>query len=235
MGSYMKKMLLEYSLVIGYTVVGLVFGLSFFLLFLNFYHYDEVNYYYQKNSDDLKLSSEFKEQLVEIRENVNSFDINLYSGREDIYSLASVGNKLDLCIKNINDSEFFKILDKKKISISDVYKLQQFYENDVVNECLIKQLYDLTISNESSNIKISSLGVISPFLNTSIVQLKDDNNYVKSNIRNNSSYYFSSNSSKLSVFNMTRDSYYEVISSYRSAINFVEQVSIWYRNVVIGG
>lgn len=231
----MKKVLLEYSSIIGYTIIGLIFGLSFFLLFLNFYHYNEVNYYYQKSNDDLNLSSELKEQLNAIEENINFFDINLYSGNEDIYSLDDVGNRLKLCVKNINDSEFFEVLDKNKISILDVYKLEQSYENDIVNECLVKQLYDLTILDENSTVKISSLEVISPLLETSIMELKDDNNYVKNNIRNNSSYYFSSNSSKLSVFNMTRDSYYEVISSYRGAINLIEDVSIWYKKVVMGG
>lgn len=130
----MKKVLLEYSSIIGYTIIGLIFGLSFFLLFLNFYHYNEVNYYYQKSNDDLNLSSELKEQLNAIEENINFFDINLYSGNEDIYSLDDVGNRLKLCVKNINDSEFFEVLDKNKISILDVYKLEQSYENDIVNE-----------------------------------------------------------------------------------------------------
>ena len=34
----MKKVLLEYANVFAYTITGLVFGLSFFLLFINFYH-----------------------------------------------------------------------------------------------------------------------------------------------------------------------------------------------------
>ena len=39
----MKKLLLEYTNIIGYTIVGLVFGLSFFLLFINFYHAKELS------------------------------------------------------------------------------------------------------------------------------------------------------------------------------------------------
>ena len=37
----MKKVLLEYASMIGYTVTGLVFGVAFFLLFINFYHSQE--------------------------------------------------------------------------------------------------------------------------------------------------------------------------------------------------
>ena len=34
----MKKILLEYANIIGYTITGLVFGLGFFLLFINAWH-----------------------------------------------------------------------------------------------------------------------------------------------------------------------------------------------------
>ena len=33
----MKKFLLEYANLIAYTITGLIFGLSFFLIFINFY------------------------------------------------------------------------------------------------------------------------------------------------------------------------------------------------------
>ena len=39
----MKKILFEYINIFAYVIVGLAFGFSFFLLFLNFYHYKEVN------------------------------------------------------------------------------------------------------------------------------------------------------------------------------------------------
>ena len=39
----MKKILLEYANIIGYTVTGLIFGLSFFLLIINFYHMQELS------------------------------------------------------------------------------------------------------------------------------------------------------------------------------------------------
>ena len=39
----MKKLLVEYAKIFGYTFTGLIFGLAFFLLFINFYHYKEIN------------------------------------------------------------------------------------------------------------------------------------------------------------------------------------------------
>ena len=231
----MKKVLLEYCSIVGYIIVGLVFGLCFFLLFLNFYHYNEVNYYYYKNEDDKNLSLKLRKQLKVIEDNINSFDFDSYSGNEDIYNLSDMGSRLDLCVKKINNSDLFKLLDKEKILISDVYNLQQSYEEDIVNSCLIKQLHGLNALYENNEFKIDSLEKVLPFMELNIMHLKDDNNYVKNNIKNNSSYYFSNNSSKLSVFNMTRDSYYEVISSYKKSINFIENVSVFYKNIVIGG
>ena len=39
----MKRVLLEYINIFAYAIIGLVFGFSFFLLFINFYHYKEIN------------------------------------------------------------------------------------------------------------------------------------------------------------------------------------------------
>ena len=64
------------------------------------------------------------------------------------------------------------IISKKTLNIKDVYEMQQFYQSQISDECLVKQLYELSLKNDK--LKISSLKTISPFLENSINQLMID-------------------------------------------------------------
>lgn len=225
----MKKLLLEYSSIIGYTIIGFVFGLSFFLLFINFYHLKEVNTYYIKSDEDLKVVSEFKNSLNQINNNISSFDSNNYKGTQNIYNLSSIGSRLESCVNHIDNEQLFSILDKSKINVYDVYILQQNYQNNVINECLVKQLYDLV---DEDNLLLKD---IKPFIKNNIDQFRYSNDYLQSNLKNNSSYFFSSDSSKLNIFDITRDSYFQVLLYYRQSIDLLNDISIWYKDMVVLG
>lgn len=230
----MKNLILEYIKIVAYTVSGLIFGLAFFLLFVNFYHYKEVNNSYVKRDSDFEVIGEINDTIFSINKNISSFEMNSYNGREDIYSMASVKSRLQLCTKQLNNSEILDILSKGEIDISDVYKFQQLFQNYVVNECLVKQLYDLTITDGEQSAIITSLAEFSPFFKDSIEQFLDSTSYIQNFIKNNSSYSFSSNSTKLNVFDSTKDSYYYVVGNYRKALDFVLDVSSWYDKVSRG-
>lgn len=229
----MKNIFLEYSKIIGYTITGLVFGLSFFLLFLNLYHYREVNSTFIKESTDYDYNKNMISKLDEIKKNISTFDVNTYYGPESASSLVTVQSKINMCITEINTNEFKKILDNKKVNIKDVYNMQQFYQINISNECLVKQLYDLTDS-ATNNLDISTLSVVAPFIDDNITELIKSTDYVQKVIKNNSSYYFNSNNSKINIFDQTKDSYYEILTNYNDAIDFIYDVSVWFRNTVGG-
>lgn len=227
----MKKMLIEYSNIIGYTITGIIFGFCCFMLFLNFYHYREVSIVYNKQEADYNVNNSIKERLSAISDNINSFDVNKYKGTENQYSLSSIKSRLGICVQNINTKELDDILSKKTVNISDVYKMQQFYQMSIANECLVKQLYDLTINDGSNSLKISSLSTVAPFFEDNIKQFIKTTDYMQKILKNNSSYYFSSDTSKNDIYNQTKDSYYKILNDYSSSIDFIYDVSIWFKNI----
>ena len=62
----MKKLLLEYANTFAYTITGLVFGCAFFLLFINFYHMQELSETVDVSqyNDNNKASIESKVQTI---------------------------------------------------------------------------------------------------------------------------------------------------------------------------
>ena len=225
----MKKLLIEYCNIIAYSITGIVFGFSFFLLFINFYHYKDVNTTYKKQDSDFKINQILKTKLEKINDNANSFNPNVYIGSENIYSLSSVKSRLNICVSKINNDELTKILDKKVIDIKDVYDMQQFYQINIANECLVKQLYE--VSTLSDKFQISGLSNVSPFMEDNINNLIKSSDYLQKVIKNNSSYYFSSNSNKIDLYDQTKDSYYALLNNYTEAVDFIYDVSLWYSEV----
>ena len=225
----MKKLLIEYCNIIAYSITGIVFGFSFFLLFINFYHYKDVNTTYKKQDSDFKINQILKTKLEKINDNANSFNPNVYKGSENIYSLSSIKSRLNICVSKINNDELTKILDKKVIDIKDVYDMQQFYQINIANECLVKQLYE--VSTLSDKFQISGLSKVSPFMEDNINNLIKSSDYLQKVIKNNSSYYFSSNSNKIDLYDQTKDSYYALLNNYTEAVDFIYDVSLWYSEV----
>ena len=222
----MKKILVEYSNIISYTVIGIVFGFTFFLLFLNLYHYEDVNDVYKKQDSDYQINKELKEKLNSISLNINSVQLNNTSSNYANFS--SIGLKLNTCVERINTNKFDELLSKKSISISDVYEMQQFYKIDISNECLVKQLYGMTLIENNQYADALS------FIEDNIEKLKDSTDYVEKVIKNNSSYSFTSSSTKNDIYNQVRDSYYSIINDYVDAIDFIYDVSFWYKNIAGG-
>ena len=229
----MKKLLLEYFNIIAYTITGLIFGFSFFLLFINFYHYRDVNTIYIKQDSDKKAEQELNKKIEAIKTNASSFDINSYKGKEDSYSLASVKSRLTLCVQSIDTETFKNILSKEKLTIKDIYDMQQFHQSQIANECLIKQLYELTLT-DNPKVNITTLKPITSFLEDNINQLTKSTDYVQKVIKNNSSYMFNSEIAKTDLYEQTKDSYYTLLNNYILSIDFIYDVSEWYKNTVGG-
>lgn len=220
------KIIKEFSYVFAFSITGLIFGFSFFLLFSNIYSYKDVNSSYEVQDTEFTTYKEMKQKLNSIREIANSFDPNNYKGQEDLFSVVQVQSKLNTCVDKIDTSSFDKLLTKKKIYIKDNYEMQQYYQSVISDECLVKQLYDLTTNK---NLKLSGLDDSSLFLQNEIDNLIKSTDYIQKEIKSNSSYYFPSTNIKETLYDKTRDSYYSLLDDYKNSIDFVYDIALWYQ------
>lgn len=225
----MKKIILEYLNMIGYTILGITFGLCFFLIFINFYHYKEVNSTYVKQENDFAVEQELKNKLSLVAENAK-IDVNTYRGMEDVYSVSSISSRLTSCVERINSEDFDKIINDKEITMKDLYTMQQFYQINISNECLIKQIYELS-EPSNTRITISSLPLLRPFIENHTNTLMKNTDYIQKVLKNNSSYSFTSTSSKNDIYDVVKDSYYEILNNYKMAVDYIYDISVWFKGV----
>lgn len=228
----MKKFFIEYINIIGYTITGLVFGLSFFILLLNFYHSREIADVYVKNSDFVDVYTKNKDKIEQIRTNISSFNANNYRGEVDQLTLMNIKSKLDMCISKYETTDANKIFTKKEVGIQDVYDLLGEYQTDIINDCITLQIYSINVNNNTSRLK--SFSTIKPFIDSNAKMLMSDLDYVKRNLQTTSAYSFSSNYDKTNIFQMSRDSYARIESSYENSLNLVLTVSEWFKGVIGG-
>ena len=229
----MKRVLLEYVNVFAYTITGLIFGLSFFLLFINFYHMQElaetvdVSVY----NDTNKASVESK--IETIKNNISIYDQSSYTGSLNIYGLNTVQLKLQDCIEILESPEMMKYFELDEIGIEDSYNFAMDFRNNILNDCLVMQIKSIFTTDTVAT--LPNFYNIKPYVDLNVDVLLDSTDYIQNNIENSDHYYFSTDTNKTNFFNLVDDSYSGVMKSYQSSLDLIVEISNWYRSVVMGG
>ncbi len=229
----MKKILLEYVNVFAYTIIGLIFGLAFFLLFLNFYHMQELDAKVDVTSYNENNRVKVEEKIATIKNNINVYNQSTYNGTLNIYGLNTVQIKLQNCLEILESDEVMKYFKLDKIGVKDSYNFSIDFKNRILNDCLVMQIK--SIFNTDTVASLPNFSIIRPFVELDIDTLLGTTDYVQSNIENSDHYYFSTTNNKINFFDLAEDSYADVMNSYQSSLDLMVEVSNWYKNVVIGG
>ncbi len=167
------------------------------------------------------VSDKLKSEVEEISLKLANINLDSYVDKSNYELLIDTSNRLSSCVTILNDEKLYNYLDKKEMNVTDIYNFQELYQSNVVNDCLVKQLYGISDLNDEADI-------MNNFIKNNIDTILTDVSYVKNSLLNNSSYYFSTYSTKNNVFDLYKESYYQIVSSYRKTVNFVDMVTDWY-------
>lgn len=229
----MKKMLLEYANIIGYTVTGLIFGLAFFLLFINFYHAKDLSEKVDVSNYLATSKATVEEKINQIKSNTASYNQTTYHGSENFFAMTGIQIRLNSCIEIFESEESKEYLNKTEIGIQDAYHFNIFYQNEILNSCVVMQLN--AFGSDPNAIDVSSIYNISPWIKLNIDHLLTSPSYITNNLRNADAYYVSNASNKSSIFDITRDSYTTTMTNYQAVLDLLVELSSWYKNMVVGG
>ena len=229
----MKKVLLEYANVFAYTITGLIFGLSFFLLFINFYHMQELAETVDVSSynDTNKVSVESK--IETIRNNISVYNQSTYTGSLNIYGLNTVQLKLQDCLEILESDDMMKYFELDEIGIKDSYNFTLNFKNKILNDCLVMQVK--SIFNTDTVAMLPNFNLVKPYIDMNVDNLLSSTDYVQSNLENSDHYYFTTQANKNNFFNLVSDSYSDTMNSYSNSLDLLVEVSNWFRSVVVGG
>lgn len=229
----MKKILLEYANMFAYAITGLVFGLSFFLLFINFYHMQELSLTVDVTALNDTNKASIQSKIETIKNNISVYDQSTYTGNLNIYALNNAKLKLESCVEVFERDEMMKYLELDQIGIKDAYNFTIDYKNNILNDCLVMQIKSMFSSDVIA--LLPNYNLIEPYVDNNINILLSSIDYVESNIENSDHYYFTTDNNKNNFFDLVSDSYSDTMKNYQNALDLVVEISNWYRSVVIGG
>ncbi len=229
----MKKLLLEYVNVFAYTITGLIFGCAFFLLFINFYHMQELAETVDVSAYNDTNKAAIESKVETIKNNINVYNQSSYRGSLSVYGLNNVQAKLQNCVDIIESEKMMEYLELDEIGIKDSYNFVVDYKNNILNDCLVMQV--VSMFNTDTVESLTNYNIISPLVKVNVDNLLDSVNYIQNNIENSDHYYFTTDSNKNNFFDLVKDSYSSTMSSYQNTLDLLVEISYWYRSIVLGG
>lgn len=227
------EFLKQYIRIISYALMGLAFSFASFYLIINAYHYFEIRKNFSVNFDNQSLVLAIKENMAKVSANIDNFDANKYHGNMEPSKMLVIASNLNTCVNSFNNDTFKGMSGKEEVSIVDVYKLRESYEDSVLSDCIAGSLY-WTTSIDDSNFNSKYLLDNKNLIQLYVTSLLNETSYLKSDLINNSSYYFNTSIASTSIKNNTKDGFYEVLNAYNKASNFVLFISEWFNNEVEG-
>ena len=206
----MIDILRQYFKFIGYALIGIN-------------HYFEVrrNFSFDGKTDGTVLR--IKDNLEKIRNNINTPLNSEYVNGLNINDITSVKNRFNVCVNVIGSEKFNNIINDDVIDIRDVYNFRELFENEVSSVCLVNQFIPLTTDNQALTKVFGNKN--KDLYKLVLNDLISSTEYVKNDLLNNSSYYFSTEISLISGKDLTRDSFYQVLSSYEKSTSFLLDLS----------
>lgn len=210
----------EYTKVLAYTFIGLLFSYCSFFLIINIYHYQEVRKAYDNDVSKLEAYTSINNNIDLIKKNLN-VNVDNYKGTTDKFDMLTLQQNLSSCVDDLDSENLKKIINKKSINIKNVEKLRELVSNDVVNKCLIEKLYYVTYNN--SNIKFLTNDAVLVKMN--IDTINSELEFINNDIINNSSLYFNTTDFLKTIDNKVGNNYNNLLNLYKRSSDVVLALS----------
>lgn len=223
----MKDFIKEYVHIFAVLVIGLVFGLGFYYILLNSYHSSSINEKAYVLENDVYYK-DFKENLTQIKKNIDRYDYYAVSFKYDLSTMQKIYSNINYCYSVMNSEEsIISLKNGNSVSYINVYNYNSYFINNMIDKCFTSNLSWIETENNSSS-KIKNM-VAEHQLTVDI--LSNNALYLKNELRNNSSYYYSTKISNSMIRNNLNSSYRLVLSNY----NYFSEIILDLSNYLVRG
>lgn len=225
----MKSYFKEIFELFANSLMVLTLILGSHLLLSNVYHYLEVNRQYTYNINDSKEYTSFKTSVDTIENNINKVNTDKMSDTNRKLTAIIYKSKVTQCLNEIKKSDFYNI-DKTSFTTVDTYNYNKEFSAKINPYCTL--LLESEVSDAISKYNISVNGYDT--VKTNLIRTRDDLGTDSSRLENrllsNSSYYWTTDTVRNTIYDFTADTFFTNLSNYSRLINAVEESSNWYVN-----
>lgn len=223
----MKDFIKEYVHIFAILVIGLMFGLGFYYILLNSYHSSSISDKAYVLENDVYYT-DFKENLTQIKKNVDSYNYYAVNFKYDLSEMQKIYSNIKYCYSVMSaDESIIALKNGNSVSYANVYDYNTYFINNMLDKCYTSNLSWIT-SDSMANSKVKDI-VKNHKLTIDI--LANNSLYLKNELRNNSSYYYSTSVSNTMIRNNLNSSYRLVLSNY----DYFSEIILELSNYLVRG
>lgn len=220
----MKEFIIEFLKILANSILLVCFALCSFLLVLNIFHSKEISYNYSIDLANDFSYNNYKKSLISIDKKMESVNYNIpayATTAKPIYQYYKS------CVDALNGSAFNQFSAKSSINAYDLYKANEEIVSNYSSVCAFNLAYNISIIDKSKNFRNDFDKVMKD------VELKrdmviDNSNYLMTSGLSNSSYGFSTDMFKSSIFNKVSNDFRLTVNNYETIASILEDVADWY-------
>ena len=207
----------------------LTLALSAHLLLSNVYHYIEVNKSYNYNLNESKTYISFKENVKEIENNINKVDVDNIKDINRRMTALTYKSKTEQCLNEIKTSDFYN-LEKNSFKPADIYDYNKDFSSKINSYCTLLLEAEVTDAINKYNIKVNGYDAVKNNLIRARDDLSTDALRLENRLLFNSSYFWTTDTVRNTIYNYTSDVFFTNLSNYSRLTSVIEESSIWYVN-----
>lgn len=207
----------------------LTLALSAHLLLSNVYHYIEVNKSYNYNLNESKTYISFKENVKEIENNINKVDVDNIKDINRRMTALTYKSKTEQCLNEIKTSDFYN-LEKNSFKPADIYDYNKTFSSKINSYCTLLLEAEVTDAINKYNIKVNGYDAVKNNLIRARDDLSTDALRLENRLLFNSSYFWTTDTVRNTIYNYTSDVFFTNLSNYSRLTSVIEKSSIWYVN-----
>lgn len=207
----------------------LTLALSAHLLLSNVYHYIEVNKSYNYNLNESKTYISFKENVKEIENNINKVDVDNIKDINRRMTALTYKSKTEQCLNEIKTSDFYN-LEKNSFKPADIYNYNKTFSSKINSYCTLLLEAEVTDAINKYNIKVNGYDAVKNNLIIARDDLSTDALRLENRLLFNSSYFWTTDTVRNTIYNYTSDVFFTNLSNYSRLTSVIKESSIWYVN-----
>lgn len=182
----MKTIALDYMRIVMYTIFGIIFAMASYVIIINIHHYRSLN--------STVTVSELDSDYSKYKENILQIEKSLNKESSEYLSLTKV-------LTTLKQDGVYRLIPNAKLSYQDLYRLNDYFMEELINNNWIAHLQELKISNNYQN---------------TIDILVNNAKYLNNVFTGNSIILYDS-----SLDNKIEDNYHFILSNYRIYSNVI--------------
>lgn len=207
----------------------LTLALSAHLLLSNVYHYIEVNKSYNYKLNESKTYISFKENVKEIENNINKVDVDNIKDINRRMTALTYKSKTEQCLNEIKTSDFYN-LEKNSFKPADIYDYNKTFSSKINSYCTLLLEAEVTDAINKYNIKVNGYDAVKNNLIRARDDLSTDALRLENRLLFNSSYFWTTDTVRNTIYNYTSDVFFTNLSNYSRLTSVIEESSVWYVN-----